>query len=790
MPCGSLKGQHGDSQGQYEDEGGNMSLFIRRRYRTKYRALSSSFNTSTTGYYVNATNGNDTNDGLSSTSPWKTLSKVNGVTFVPGDRIFLKRGEAWREALTVAFSGSAGNRILFGAYGSGPLPIINGSDIMTSWTSYSGNTWQKTGVTIEPFRVYLDDVLLTEGADRDTLNDHEWVWAADILYVRDETGDPDGSGVTIEATQRDCIQFSFPGKDYIQLENLHLKKSNAWGVKAWEVNAGRVIGCTIEQTHNQGFWIRDAGNGTPGLFIDACTFDTTGAANQAAIYGMGANITIKNTTIKNCLGRSIEFRDVAGKQSTNFLVENCIFEGNGASGNETVAGVLPSGASAAGDNSDAHSGIVRYCLFKDLQGRGIDGFFRNTQIYYNLFVNIDAGAASSGIGIDVNGPNNKIWNNTIWRPETMGIWMGNDHLAPDVQSEVRNNIIASDEALGTAIGVANDAGVNPTFSNNLYYPNDIGEADYTWKGTDYTFANWETQSSEGDGNEADPRLVNPGTDLSLRLGSPARNVGVDVGLPVDYAGIIVPQETNPAIGAYEYTGQDYADVLLDIGGADLLAYWQLNELAGSVADNATGLAARDGAYGAGAAAALDNTPSINGDTAPYFDGDGVGGDFVNIYTTSLRDTLDGGELTLSGAFKAPVAAFTDGTQRYAANFFVDNDNGFLFRKTTTNNQFEVIYEAATTVKTVQTTISAAEIWHHVALTVSATADEMKVYIDGVQVGATQTGLGVWAGTLLSTATTLGAANTSTNVPWLGWLGHWAIFSRALSDADVLAIGAI
>jgi len=37
-------------------------------------------------YYVDATNGNDSNNGLSEATPWKTIAKVNASRFNPGVR--------------------------------------------------------------------------------------------------------------------------------------------------------------------------------------------------------------------------------------------------------------------------------------------------------------------------------------------------------------------------------------------------------------------------------------------------------------------------------------------------------------------------------------------------------------------------------------------------------------------------------------------------------------------------------------------------------------------------------
>jgi len=47
-----------------------------------------------TTYYVAAA-GNDSNVGTDTGHPWKTVAKVNGATFLPGDLILFNRGDAW-----------------------------------------------------------------------------------------------------------------------------------------------------------------------------------------------------------------------------------------------------------------------------------------------------------------------------------------------------------------------------------------------------------------------------------------------------------------------------------------------------------------------------------------------------------------------------------------------------------------------------------------------------------------------------------------------------------------------
>lgn len=82
-----------------------------------------------TTYYVDATGGVDSNAGTSEAAAWKTLAKVNSMTFSQGDRILLRAGQQWVEQLKPKGSGVAGNPITIGAYGEGPRPIIDGRNV-------------------------------------------------------------------------------------------------------------------------------------------------------------------------------------------------------------------------------------------------------------------------------------------------------------------------------------------------------------------------------------------------------------------------------------------------------------------------------------------------------------------------------------------------------------------------------------------------------------------------------------------------------------------------------------
>jgi len=92
--------------------------------------------------YKVASSGNDANNGI--TAPWKTLAKVNAMqsTLNAGDMVLFNRGDIFYGNLIVSKSGTSGNPIIYGAYGTGAMPIITGFTNVTSFTQISTNIWE------------------------------------------------------------------------------------------------------------------------------------------------------------------------------------------------------------------------------------------------------------------------------------------------------------------------------------------------------------------------------------------------------------------------------------------------------------------------------------------------------------------------------------------------------------------------------------------------------------------------------------------------------------------------
>jgi len=75
-------------------------------------------------YFVSPS-GNDNNSGLSAKQAWRTIEKVNQVTFRPGDTLLLQSGGFWYGQMQPQGSGKAGEPICIDSFGEGSKPVIN-----------------------------------------------------------------------------------------------------------------------------------------------------------------------------------------------------------------------------------------------------------------------------------------------------------------------------------------------------------------------------------------------------------------------------------------------------------------------------------------------------------------------------------------------------------------------------------------------------------------------------------------------------------------------------------------
>jgi hypothetical protein len=175
----------------------------------------------------------------------------------------------------------------------------------------------------------------------------------------------------------------------------------------------------------------------------------------------------------------------------------------------------------------------------------------------------------------------------------------------------------------------------------------------------------------------------------------------------------------------------------------------------------------------------------DGRACPFYDG---ANDLTNVYTATFAAAFNAAEGTaMMWAKVVNAGVWTDGAARRSIQMRADISNRISIEKAAANNEINFVYIAGGTSEVVAIQPITDTDWMHLALTWSKSAGangEMRAYYNGTQTGATQTALGVWAGALNATVTSLGAGGTGPWNVWNGWVAHGAVWDRPVSADEV------
>lgn len=260
-----------------------------------------------TDYYVDATNGNDQNNGQSSSTAWQSITKVNGSTFQPGDRIYLKRGEVWRETLDVPSSGEAGNPITFSAYGDGDSPKIKGTASGLNWSPfpYKPNVW------IAPLETQTVPYCLFDGI-AGNLKEQIWQvsWPRDFLF---------GSNLL------SVFSFRSPALFYDSVEPAILADC----IRINGKQNVRIEGLTCERYYTHGVVVD---NGSQNITIDSCDFD--------ALYPYDNSMFTTGVYINDSAGVTINDSDIFMNTAGIVSSGNSALDGNSVENSRIYANYM------------------------------------------------------------------------------------------------------------------------------------------------------------------------------------------------------------------------------------------------------------------------------------------------------------------------------------------------------------------------------------------------------------------------------------------------------------------
>ena len=481
---------------------------------------------SATNYYVSSSDGNDAMDGRSPSTAWKTISKVNGTTFSPGDSILFKRGDTWRETLVVSSSGNSGAYIIFSSYGSGINPRIVGSVQAASWTetASASHIWQSaTSVSTNPYTGKSSEIFFenTDGtksfgtykSSTGSLSaEFQWTWQSNNIYVYSTT-DPTLKYASVEVPQRES-SVNMNKKNYIHFDGIDILFA-VWSGYGYDV------------THNDMYE-------QFGLIIENSEIGCIGAWEPDIEQGYGIEVVYTNMVVRNNKFHDCGRRGFAMDMYGNgYTAQNITVEGN-----EFYNGYHTTGCDidvGAGYNASLNNITVRNNYFHETS------INRSTDLSNLIFVqNNNTGACKI--------TNLYIYNNIFKWPNGYGILMEN------AQSVfIYNNVFYDKNPNASSLSfVAVQGSSVATVKNNIFYKSSGSSTELEAGGTtthDYNLFYNCTGGSEAHGiTSQNPNFVSS-SDFHLQPGSPA--IGAGIAIPEvtsDYEGIAYGNPPN--MGCY------------------------------------------------------------------------------------------------------------------------------------------------------------------------------------------------------------------------------------------------
>jgi parallel beta-helix repeat protein len=555
-----------------------------------------------TDYYVDATEGDNGNEGTSPSEAWETIAKLETQTLSPGDNVYFQRGETWREQLDPAYSGVTGNEITFGAYGTGDAPIITAADtsLGDTWTYNGGSqadTWYLSSIDIDisgarATFVSFDGTAGTEETSVGNLNTLlEWYYddGADRLYVY-ATANPNTvwTDTGVEYGIRDHA-IRIDSKSYLKFENLQLEHGVQFGgiVRILNTSDFDVFDNLVVRNSAQDGILFNQTNGA-GHTVSDSTFSYV--KNGIVHHAVGGDSVSKpylfsNNAISNCTRAGISIGADYGVAEYNTITDCGITD-------DADVDVSAIHIHDADDEDQGSYWDIRYNTISgqvsDVTGNDGGGIISDTgttnnDIYYNLV----SGCQGYGIALYDNAGTHTVYNNTFYKNnQVTGGNVGEIYVgAITGPVTIKNNIAFSDGALSNryALNVATDSIGNTTVDYNLHYRDDTGNW-WVWGGSaGDTLSGLQSANSQSvSSDNADPLFVTAGSDFEIQVTSPALDNGVGVTLTEDIRGYAIVDE--PEMGAYEYDGDFYVDAATgsdsDDGRTAATAYLTLGKAEG------------------------------------------------------------------------------------------------------------------------------------------------------------------------------------------------------------------
>lgn len=459
--------------------------------------------TKATNYYVDST-GNDANNGTSTATPWKTITKVNSffASLLPGDSVLFKRGHTFYGKIVTnaitnnGVAGTALNNIVLGSYGTGTDAYISGMVTVSGWQSVGSGIYK----AYCPQPSYLNNVLTLDGYPQQmarwpnsSFNSYSvrlggiWIidthlpdlpdWGTGKMYIRKNRYISETDSVI--RTGQDTIHYISKSPPltppanwgYFMINHIAaLDTAGEWFYDHRKDTMYYHFGALTPSEHVVKTAAIDtlvyiAGHGTSYITFDHLVFE--GAASEAFYANASPYITVKNCTFINN-GRAV----VDIFTSDYFNINHCTLNNN----NATKASIMVHSTchyAYVGYNNVKNSGVLLGMSGSGQEsGSGIWSSGDRTTVEYN---NVDS-SAYDGIMVSedsVTVRNNYVNHSCLYRDDGGGIYAIGDSWAN--RSYITNNIVLNSK--GTNQGTN---GTNQPPANGIYLDNDA--SNYTVTG--------------------------------------------------------------------------------------------------------------------------------------------------------------------------------------------------------------------------------------------------------------------------------------------------------------------
>lgn len=526
-----------------------------------------------TTYYVDATNGKDTNSGTSPAFPWKTIAKLNATTFAAGDTVLLCRDCIWREQWTWKGSGgTAGNVITVDAYGAGNQPQIRGTEFLTGWTLNSGSIYQVSYTNaITTVLLIEDGVIATKVGSLGAIVSPGQFYADDInhiIYYRALHSDSPNTHLMEVGGRNNCISCS--NAAYLAFNNLYLHGAGG--------SSGGCLKCapTTAQSSN--------------ITINNCEVDYAAYTGVWFSY-FADNPGLDNIHITNCnihhnyiLGAHIDPQDAAHRFTNVSITGSHIHHNGNLTSGLHGCYVRFTQAPIITDNEIDHNvGSINISggLY---MASSPNSYLRRNRVHDNYQTGVHWDVNSNGFDCQYN----LTWGHThqgfmieehyradgtsllahnLSFNDICGVLIGpglNIHVVTGVT--IVNNIFYNEFTRAVGIDTTNGGLPSDSFDNTVDYniynvnPNGDGALMQTIApGANYTFAQWQAFTGwDAHSQNVDPQLVNYVNDgtgnYHLKSSSPAIGAGIATSADpsTDYDSNPVPLNGRYDIGPYMF----------------------------------------------------------------------------------------------------------------------------------------------------------------------------------------------------------------------------------------------